>query len=346
MDRGDRPEEWGDEVADVWCQSGGARAQDGRPPADVIAELERREGTSGIEEKALRKASAREREESAAPAHDWNERIAREWLTQWQNGDLAAMHRLLSLAAQDAYPFETFQAAYQRADDSLTFASASVTDGTGIFREQDSGAIFNYNATFHTRLLGDIADANRDLTLHAAYDASVYWYYRETVRRIGPSGFKHWLDTVGYGNADTTGGFDQCWVQGGLRITPRQQVIFLRKVHDEQLPFSARTYAITQIEVAQGALGRRFDYGTLALFTSDAAQPVHLRDVPNPAQYARLIEEMVLPEPVSYTHLRAHETVLDLVCRLLLEKKNSSTPSLIHMSVSYIAIYSTLSAHY
>ena len=29
--------------------------------------------------------------------------------------------------------------------------------------------------------------------------------------------------------------------------------------------------------------------------------------------------------PVSYTHLRAHETVLDLVCRLLLEKK---TPKL------------------
>ena len=27
--------------------------------------------------------------------------------------------------------------------------------------------------------------------------------------------------------------------------------------------------------------------------------------------------------PVSYTHLRAHETVLDLVCRLLLEKKNT-----------------------
>ena len=29
-------------------------------------------------------------------------------------------------------------------------------------------------------------------------------------------------------------------------------------------------------------------------------------------------------EPVSYTHLRAHETVLDLVCRLLLEKKNKN----------------------
>ena len=30
--------------------------------------------------------------------------------------------------------------------------------------------------------------------------------------------------------------------------------------------------------------------------------------------------------PVSYTHLRAHETVLDLVCRLLLEK--TTTPNI------------------
>ena len=29
---------------------------------------------------------------------------------------------------------------------------------------------------------------------------------------------------------------------------------------------------------------------------------------------------------VSYTHLRAHETVLDLVCRLLLEKKTQNRP--------------------
>ncbi len=28
---------------------------------------------------------------------------------------------------------------------------------------------------------------------------------------------------------------------------------------------------------------------------------------------------------VSYTHLRAHETVLDLVCRLLLEKKKNNS---------------------
>ena len=37
--------------------------------------------------------------------------------------------------------------------------------------------------------------------------------------------------------------------------------------------------------------------------------------------------DFVLLRPVSYTHLRAHETVLDLVCRLLLEKKKTYTRS-------------------
>ena len=41
-------------------------------------------------------------------------------------------------------------------------------------------------------------------------------------------------------------------------------------------------------------------------------------------------------DPVSYTHLRAHETVLDIVCRLLLEKKNKSdTLSFYHIFTYY-----------
>ena len=48
------------EVADLWFHSMIALAHYGLSPADVIAELERREGTSGIEEKALRKAVLRE----------------------------------------------------------------------------------------------------------------------------------------------------------------------------------------------------------------------------------------------------------------------------------------------
>ena len=48
------------EVADLWFHSMIALAHYGLRPSDVVAELQRREGTSGIEEKALRKAIARE----------------------------------------------------------------------------------------------------------------------------------------------------------------------------------------------------------------------------------------------------------------------------------------------
>src|SRR5664280_3598345 len=55
-----------------------------------------------------------------------------------------------------------------------------------------------------------------------------------------------------------------------------------------------------------------------------------LRIRPDPDVVAASVEELVEPgvgdvAPVSYTHLRAHETVLDIVCRLLLEKKKKPT---------------------
>ena len=49
------------EVADLWFHCMIALAHYGLTPADVLAELQRREGSSGIEEKALRKALVRER---------------------------------------------------------------------------------------------------------------------------------------------------------------------------------------------------------------------------------------------------------------------------------------------
>ncbi len=52
------------EVADLWFHCMIALAHYGLRPADVIAELSRRAGTSGIEEKALRKAVSREERES------------------------------------------------------------------------------------------------------------------------------------------------------------------------------------------------------------------------------------------------------------------------------------------
>ena len=52
------------EVADLWFHSMIALAHYGLTPSDVVAELQRRAGTSGIEEKALRKSLQREASES------------------------------------------------------------------------------------------------------------------------------------------------------------------------------------------------------------------------------------------------------------------------------------------
>src|SRR5450759_5868502 len=40
---------------------------------------------------------------------------------------------------------------------------------------------------------------------------------------------------------------------------------------------------------------------------------------------AAIVEDVAEVDPVSYTHLRAHETRHDIVCRLLLEKKKQSS---------------------
>ncbi|RYF75556.1 MAG: phosphoribosyl-ATP diphosphatase [Comamonadaceae bacterium] len=59
-DHGGDPAKVVAEVADLWFHTMVALAHYGLSPQDVIDELARREGTSGIEEKALRKAVLRE----------------------------------------------------------------------------------------------------------------------------------------------------------------------------------------------------------------------------------------------------------------------------------------------
>jgi len=63
LDNGGDPSKLVGEVADLWFHCLVALAHYGLHPSDVIAELRRREGTSGIEEKALRKAIQREAQE-------------------------------------------------------------------------------------------------------------------------------------------------------------------------------------------------------------------------------------------------------------------------------------------
>lgn len=88
---------------------------------------------------------------------------------------------------------------------------------------------------------------NRDHDLQSAFRHSVVWYYQALARQVGSLRMKSWLDAAHYGNADTAGGIDKFWLTGGgLRISPLQQVDFLKRLHERQLPFSARTIDIVE----------------------------------------------------------------------------------------------------
>jgi len=96
---------------------------------------------------------------------------------------------------------------------------------------------------------------NKDQDLKSAFKNSTVWYYQELARRVGGEKMKYWLDLANYGNADTSGGIDHFWLTGGLRITPEQQINFLRRLHDNKLPFSQRSMEIVkEIMIAKDTL--------------------------------------------------------------------------------------------
>jgi beta-lactamase class D len=100
-----------------------------------------------------------------------------------------------------------------------------------------------------------IPNWNSNQDLKTAFKNSTVWYYQELARRVGGQQMKFWLEKAHYGNADTTGGIDKFWLTGGLRISPEQQIDFLKRLHDNKLPFSNRSVDIVKkIMIAKDTL--------------------------------------------------------------------------------------------
>jgi beta-lactamase class D len=83
----------------------------------------------------------------------------------------------------------------------------------------------------------DIESWNRDQDLRSSMRNSTVWVYQLFARRIGEAREREYLEKVGYGNADATGGVDRFWLDGGLRISAVEQVAFLQRLFRNDLPF-------------------------------------------------------------------------------------------------------------
>lgn len=81
---------------------------------------------------------------------------------------------------------------------------------------------------------------NRDLNMRMAFNLSAVWFYQVIARRVGHRRMQQWVTAADYGN-QTIGGpedIDVFWLEGELRITPQEQIQFLRRLYDHDLPFS------------------------------------------------------------------------------------------------------------
>lgn len=87
---------------------------------------------------------------------------------------------------------------------------------------------------------------NQDHTLKTAFQNSVVWYYQELARRVGKEKMQHYVDAVDYGNKDISGRIDSFWLDGALRISADEQVELLKRLYQDDLPFSQRSMKIVK----------------------------------------------------------------------------------------------------
>lgn len=89
-------------------------------------------------------------------------------------------------------------------------------------------------------------ELNKDMDMREAFRISSVWFYQEIARRVGAENMQKALTENRYGNRNMTGGLDRFWLDGEIRISPEQQVDFLRRMYFGKLSFSPESVRITK----------------------------------------------------------------------------------------------------
>lgn len=78
---------------------------------------------------------------------------------------------------------------------------------------------------------------NQDQDLRSSMRVSAVWVYEIFAKAIGRQKARAYLERIAYGNADPGGETTTYWLDGNLRISPFEQIEFLRKLYRNALPF-------------------------------------------------------------------------------------------------------------
>jgi beta-lactamase class D len=84
---------------------------------------------------------------------------------------------------------------------------------------------------------------NRDTNLRQAFKDSTVWFYQVLARKNGHERMQKFVQQAQYGNQQigTPDQIDHFWLDGPLKITPKQEIEFLQRLERNDLPFSQRT---------------------------------------------------------------------------------------------------------
>ncbi len=79
---------------------------------------------------------------------------------------------------------------------------------------------------------------NQDQTLGSAYKSSCVWCYQSFARHIGIETYNQYLKKLHYGNEKTGTHVERFWLDGDLRISAYEQIAFLKRIYNNDLPFT------------------------------------------------------------------------------------------------------------
>jgi beta-lactamase class D OXA-2 len=78
---------------------------------------------------------------------------------------------------------------------------------------------------------------NQDQDLRSAMRNSTIWVYEKFAKEISENKARDYLRKLNYGNADPTTARGNYWVDGNLAISAHEQILFLKKLYRNELPF-------------------------------------------------------------------------------------------------------------
>ena len=79
---------------------------------------------------------------------------------------------------------------------------------------------------------------NQDQHLSMALKYQTEWYFKQVAKAIDTAKMQTWLNLIGYGNKNISGGIDQFWKNSSLKISVRQQFDLFKRLYYYNLPFS------------------------------------------------------------------------------------------------------------